>query len=253
MTLYTLDNIVRGALADKQYPMHWYIQFLTYGVDALRELNLDVLQNVKSVRIPINSYRAGFLPNDYVEYVRVGTEFGQYIMPWGEKRDSFNRLNKFDAQGNKINYGDIEAENGILPNNWEGFWYTNYVNDKGEHTGRIFNNRPAYRESFTILRERNEIQLDASYDGTEIVMDYISDGTSLDASNNIHPYAVAAIKAYIFWKQKEHGRQYGIGERRDAEDKYYNQLRILRARMNNISIQDIRRSLSSAYGPTIKN
>lgn len=253
MTLYTLDNIVRGALADKQYPMHWYIQFLTYGVDAVRELHLDVLQSVKSVRIPINSYRAGFLPNDYVEYVRVGTEIGQYIMPWGEKRDSFNRLNKFDAQGNKINYGDIEAENGILPNNWEGFWYTNYVNDKGEHTGRIFNNRPAYRESFTILRERNEIQLDASYDGTEIVMDYISDGTSLDASNNIHPYAVAAIKAYIFWMHKMHGRQFGIGERRDAEDKYYNQLRILRARMNNISIQDIRRSLSSAYGATIKN
>lgn len=253
MTLYTLDNVVRGALAERQYPLHFYLQFLTYGVDALRELNLDVLQNVKSVRLPINNYKAAILPNDYVDHVRVGDEIGQYLSPWGEKKDSFNRLNKFDSQGNKINYGDIESENGILPNNWEGFWYTNLVNDKGEHLGRIFNNRPAFRNSFVILRERNEIQLDSAYTGKEIVMDYVSDGLSLDASNSIHPYAVATIKAYIFWKQKEHGRHYNVSERQIARDEYYNQLRTLRARMNNISIQDIRRSLSESYGPTIKN
>lgn len=253
MTLYTLDKVVRSALADKQYPMHFYLQFLTYGVDALRELNMDVMQDVKSVRLPINSYNAAFLPNDYVDYTRVGNEMGQYISPWGEKKESFNRLNKFDSQGNKVDYGDVEAENGILPNNWEGFWYSSYVNDKGEHLGRIFNNRPGYRESFVILRERGEIQLDTSYTGTEIVMDYISDGTSLTASNSIHPYAISTIKAYIFWKQKSHGRQYGIGERREAADEYYNQLRTLRARMNNIDVNDIRRSLSSSYGPTIKS
>lgn len=253
MTLYTLDNIVRGALAEKGYPMHFYLQYLTYGVDALRELNFDVLQNLKSVRLPVNSYRAAILPNDYVDYVRVGNEIGQYIYPWGEKRESFNRLNKFDSQGNKVSYGDIEAQNGILPNNWEGFWYTNYVNDKGEHLGRIFNNRPAFRESFSIIRERGEIQLDTSYEGKEIVMDYISDGTSVNASTSIHPYAYATIKAYIFWKQKEHNRSYGLGERQVAKDEYYNQLRILRARMNSIDVNDIRRSLQASYGPTIKN
>lgn len=253
MTLYTLDNVVRGALAEKGYSMHWYLQYLTYGVDALRELNFDVLQNIKSVRLPVNSYKAAILPNDYVDYVRVGNELGQYIYPWGEKRDSYNRLPKFDSQGNKVPYGDIEAENGILPNNWEGFWYTNYINDKGEHLGRIFNNRPGFRESFVILRERNEIQLDVSTTNKEIVMDYISDGTSLDASNSIHPYAFAAIKSYIFWKHKEHNRHYNLSERQVAKDEYYNQLRILRARMNTIDVTDIRRSLQASYGPTIKN
>jgi hypothetical protein len=253
MTTTTLDKIVRGALADRLYPMHFYLQFLTYGVSCLRELNFDVLQNVKSVRLPINSYKAATLPVDFVDYIRVGNEMGQYISPWGEKKDSFNRLNKFDSQGNKIPYGDIEAENGILPNNFEGFWYTNYINDKGEHLGRIFNNIPGFRESFVILRERNEIQLDVSYEGQFIVMDYITTGTSINASNAIHPYAIETIKAYIFWKAKEHGRQYNIGERREAKDEYYNQLRILKARMNNIDELDIRRSLQSAYGPVIKN
>ena len=154
MKLYTLDNVVRSALADRGYTMHWYLQFLQYGVDALRMLNFDVLQNVKSVRLPVNSYKAVTLPCDFVDYIRVGNEVGQYIYPHGEKRDSFNRLNKFDSNGNKIAYGDIEAANGILPNDWEGFWYTNYLNDKGEHLGRIFNNFSGTRDSFVILRER---------------------------------------------------------------------------------------------------
>jgi hypothetical protein len=252
MKVYTLDKLVRGVLASRNYPMHWYLQFLHYGVQALREMNFDVLQNVKSVRLPINSYKAATLPIDFVDAIRVGNELGQYVLAWAEK-EGFNRLNNFDAQGNKIPYGDIEAANGILPNNWEGFWYTNYINDKGEHLGRIFNNKPSFRNSFQILRERNEIQLDVSYAGQFITMDYITDGISVDASNNVHPYAAASIEAYIIWKMKEHGRQYNISERQIAKDEFYNQLRILRARINAIDTIDIQRSLSRNYGPTIKN
>lgn len=252
MKTYTLDKLVRQTLASRGYSMHWYLQFLHYGVQAIRELNFDVLQIVKSVRLPVNSYKAVTIPCDYVDFVRIGNEIGQYIMPWGQK-DSFNDLNKFDSNGNKIPYGDIEATNGVLPNNWEGFWYTNYINDKGEHLGRIFNNKPGFRESFKVLRERNEIQLDVSYTGSEIVLDYISDGISTDASNAIHPYASSAIEAYIVWKMKENARQYNLSERQMAREEFYNQLRILKGRMNSIDVNDIQRSLSSNYGPTIKN
>jgi len=253
MKLYTLDNIVRSALADRGYPMHWYLQFLQYGIDAFRMLNFDVLQNVKSVRLPVNSYKAVTLPCDYVDYIRVGNELGQYLNPFGEKRDSFNRLNKFDANGNKIPYGDIEADTGAIPSNWEGFWYSNYTNDKGEHTGRIFNNVASFRDSFVILRERSEMQLDVSYTGAEIVLDYITDGVSSDATTSIHPYAIDTIKAFIFYKMKEHSRAYGVGERQIAKDDFYNQMRLLKGRMNGIDINDIRRSLAKGYGPVIKN
>jgi hypothetical protein len=252
MKTYTRDKLVRQTLASRGYSMHWYLQFLHYGVQAFRELNFDVLQIVKSVRLPVNSYKAVTIPCDYVDFVRVGNEIGQYIMSWGQK-DSFSNLNKFDSSGNKIAYGDIEATNGVLPNNWEGFWYTNYINDKGEHLGRIFNNKPGFRESFKVLRERNEIQLDTSYTGAEIVLDYISDGLSTDASNAIHPYASATIEAYIVWKMKENARQYNISERQLAREEFYNQLRVLKGRMNSMDVNDIQRILASNYGPTIKN
>ena len=84
-------------------------------------------------------------------------------------------------------------------------------------------------------------------------MDYITDGMTLTAANNVHPYAIETIKAYIFWKMKEHGRQYNMGERQMAKEEFYNQLRILKGRMNSIDVLDIRRSLQASYGPVIKN
>lgn len=251
MKWYKLDTIIRQALADRGYPVHFYLQFLNYGVSALRELNFDVVGQIKSVRLPVNSYKAATLPCDYVDYIRVGNELGQYIDPWGEK-SSFNRLNKFDSSGNKVPYDDVESQNYYLPANYDGLFYTAFANQYGELTGRIFNGQPAFRHSFQIVPERGEIQLDVSYKGAEILMDYISDGTSIDASNAVHPYATETIKAYIIWKMKEHGRQYNMGERQMAKEEYYNQLRILRARMNNIDVNDIRRSLAIGYGPTIK-
>lgn len=253
MKTYSLDKVVRNALSEKQYPMHFYLQFLQYGIDCFRELNFDVLQNVKSVRLSINSYKAAKLPCDYVDYIRVGTESGQYIIPWGEKDSSFNRLNKVSSSGVKVAYSDVEASAGLLPNNWEGFWYTNYINDKGEHLGRIFNNYSAHREAFVVLRERDEIQFDTGLVGTSVTMDYISDGMIVDACNMVHPYAMDTIKKYIFWRYKEAGRHYSLQERQLAKQEYYNAERILRARMNSIDTMDIHRVMKRSYGPTIKN
>jgi hypothetical protein len=253
MKTYTIDNLVREALSERGYTMHWYLQFLQYAITGLRELNFDVLQMVKSVKLPVNSYKAVKLPCDFVDVVRLGNESGQYVYPWAEKKSSFNRLNKLDDSGNKVPYGDIQAQNGILPNNWEGFWYSNYINDKGEHLGRIFNNFPSFRESFVVLRERDEIQLDVSIVGTSVVLDYISDGLTTDSTNAVHPYAADTLKKCILWNYKKNGRQYPLSERQLAEQEYYNALRILRARMNNIDTNDIDRVMQRGYGPTIKN
>lgn len=252
MITNSLDGIVRSVLSDKVYPMHWYIQFLGYAVTCLRELEFDTMRNVKSKRITINSYKAGQLPCDFVDYIRVGSELGQYLDPWVEK-DTLNRLNFFDENGQKQAASDVESINGILPDNFEGFWATNYINDKGEHKGRIFSHRPAFRNSFIILRERGQIQLDTGYTGSTITMDYITDGLTIDASNNVHPYAIQTIKDYIDWQMKLHGRQYNNQDRQLAENKFYNSQRILRGRLNPMGEQEIIASMASGYSAAIKN
>lgn len=251
MKVYTLDNVVRNALSERGYPLHFYLQFLQYGIDALRELNFDTLQNVKSVRLNVNSYKAVTLPCDFVDIVRIGNELGQYVNPLGVK-DSYNRLNQFNDAGDKVPYSNVEGDFGI-PYDWQGFWGTTYLNSYGEFEGRAFNNVPTYTNSYQLLRERNEIQLDINYTSATVTLDYITDGVSTDASNAVHPYALDTIKKYIIYRMKESGRQYNLSERAVAKDDYYNALRVLRARLNDVDTMEIRRSLSRAYNAAIKN
>jgi hypothetical protein len=251
MKTYTIDNIVRQTLTDRGYTMHWYLQFLNYAINALRELNFDTLQNVKSVRMPVDSIGALKLPCDYVDFIRIGNELGEFIDPYVQ-REAFNNMYRFDENGNKTKYDNIDAASGYFPANYDGLFYSNYANDKGELTGRIFNGQPSLRHSFKVIKERNEIQLDITFAKSTIALDYITDGTSVDASNAVHPYAINTIKAYIVWQMKEHNRYYNLSERETSKNIYYNELRILRGRLNSMDDVDIRRSLAVAYGPTIK-
>ncbi len=249
----TIDQIVRSALSDCGYPIHWYVDFLGYAIECLRELEFDTMRSVKSKRITINqTTKAGQLPCDYVDHIRVGSELGQYLDPYVEK-DTLNRLKKYDSNGQVTGYSDVESINGILPDNFEGFWATNYINDKGEHKGRIFSHKPAFRNCFLVIRERNQIQLDIGYIGTTITMDYITNGLTIDASNSVHPYAIKTIKEYCFWQYKRHNRKYNNQDRELAKQEFYNHLRILRGRLNPMGDQEIIASIASGYGASIKN
>lgn len=249
MTLYSLDTIVRSALLRKGYPIHFYMQFLKFGADVLRELSFDTLQNIRAVKIALNEYNAIPLPCDYVDWVKVGVANGQSVRPLAN-RNGYNRLNNFDTDGNKALYATpVTIANNPLPI-WE-----ETININGEAVGRQYGfkggNNP---NSFKILRERNggEIQFDVSASG-DIILEYISDGLESDAATEIHPYAQATIEAYIYWQMKEHNRSYNLNERQLAKEQYDKEHRLLRARLNAFSTTDLRRVLQQGYGGALKN
>lgn len=248
MRLYTLDSIIRSALLRKGYSIHWYMQFLKYGADCLRELSFDSLQNIRSVRLELNEYNAIPLPCDYVDWIKVGVENGQVVRPYAQ-RDGYNRMNNYDSNGNKALYGTVDAINDVaLP------YYEELVNLNYESVGRQFGykggNNP---NSFSVLRERNggEIQFDITATGP-IRLDYISDGLDSDAATQIHPYAQATIEAYIFWQMKENSRSYNNADRQAAQLQYDKEHRKLRARLNSFTITDFRRVLQQGYGGAVR-
>lgn len=122
-----------------------------------------------------------------------------------------------------------------------GWWgYTIHYNDKLEFTGRMYGAAIDRTDSFKIIPERNEIQLHQNLCATEIILEYISDGSEIDNATQVNPYAKATIEAYINWKYKENNRSYGEGERQRAQMQFDHQQRILRGRTNHITIADIK-------------
>ena len=95
MKVYTVNEIVRSALLTAGKPIHYYMHYLHYA------------------KITVDTNREITLPDDYVDYVRVGWENGQYVKRLIEKH-SFNRLMHLDSDGNQTAYPDVESDQGLI-------------------------------------------------------------------------------------------------------------------------------------------
>lgn len=253
MRFITLDTIVRSALLDCGYSMHWYLQFLHYGQNVLRELSFDDIHAIRSVLMNVNTYGAVDLPDDYVDKIRIGVRYGQFVRPLLED-GTMNRLKDYDSTGNVIRYSD---DANIYPNGINNinygfstplFWRLNTTNEYGENIGRLFGfGQGTELDTYSIIRERNQIQFNENMGYTQIVLDYISDGMSSDACAAVDVYAIQTIKTYIKWQRKEHSRSYSMGEREMEKQQYYTERKKLRSRKNPLTIEQLKRIMNRNY------
>lgn len=248
MKYTTLDKIIRRNLLAKRMPLHYYMEFLVHASTCLRELTFDTLRVVNTVELTLNNYFAVDLPCDYVDWTKIGLKVGQYVVPITQ-RDSINRLRAQDAQGNYTTYTDTQTIEQEFPF-WPGFWIFQNIDDLGENIGRRFGaDAGATNDAFKVMRERRQIQFTETMTDCTIVLEYISDGQTSDNATQIDPYAQSAIEAFINWKRSQNA---DIDRSPEARS-FYNQRRILRARMSGITIPDIRQILYSNYRASIKN
>jgi hypothetical protein len=126
---------------------------------------------------------------------------------------------------------------------WPWYGFTVQWNDRLEYTGKNYGARVDRTDTFSIIPERNEIQLHNDIKATSIILEYISDGSEIDNATQITPYAKSTLEAYMNWKHKENGRSYGEGERLRAQREFDHQHRILRARINPLTIQDFKAAI----------
>lgn len=253
MTLKTLDSIVRSCILQAGYSLHWYLQFMKYAADGYRELHFDSLKCINAKRLTLNGQKAVDLPNDYVDAVKIGIINGQDIRQLVQ-RTSINRLINRTADFAPTTYGSLVQEGTpdytFIPGL---FWLTNLLNENNEFLGRMFGLRQgALCEGYKILPERNQIQFDEQVQSNEIVLEYISNGQSVDSASRVDPYAQAAIEAYIFWKLKVFGRHYNNQDRELAKREFDMQHARLRARKNPLTVQDVVRILNNETAASIK-
>lgn len=249
MVLTNIDSIVRRWLLEEGYPIHWYAEGLFHASAGLRELSFDSLQIVNSRQLPVNDYFAIDLPEDFVDDVMLGIPVGGEIQAV-PKNYSLNPLRATTSDGDYTQYNTATTINSVatayLP---YALWYYNF-NDYGEPTGRYFGARGgAIQNGYKVIKERRQIQVTESFTATDAILMYISDGQSLDAASQIDTRAFEAIKSYIAWKCSSNKNNNFSPEGQN----WHNQRRLLRARMNDFTVTDIRNIILRAYTATVKN
>lgn len=253
MVYTSLDTITRSVLLQKGLPLHWYVQFLKYATDGVRELSFDSMQAISTVTLSIDQRNfAANLPCDYIDWIKVGVPQGQFVQPLVQ-RQSINRLTNYTTLGQPVTYGDAQTVNLDFPF-WPGYWMFQNVDDLGENVGRLFGYNTAFTNNFfKVIPERGQIQFAETLEQTTCVLEYIGSGMTTSNSTKIDPLAQAAVEAYMDWKYKLHSRRFNGNDIEEAFRLYTIELRRYRARKDELTPWDIRQAVYRSYMGAPKN
>ena len=260
MILSTLDTIVRRGLLEQNLPIHYYFEYLVHSSTCLRELSFDTLKIVNTVQLPVNDYGAVDLPADFVDDVSVGFYGGGTLLKLPHQ-DSISPLRLHNPTTGQFTHPHIPST-GIIPNNTNNvnsgsdlflgglglFWFWN-VSDFGEPTGRFFGATGGTSIGYKVIKERRQIQMSNGYERQSIVLQYISDGQSIDSASQIDVQAVQTIRAWQEWKFSKNSNNdfspEGIS--------FWNRKKSLRARLSGMSLVDVKNALRNGYTAAVKN
>ncbi len=250
MIYTTVDIICRRALLENGYPIHFYAEYLFLASSCLRELNIDTLKVVNTRDLPINADGSVDLPSDFQDDVMVSFNTGATLKPIPH-RDTINPLRVHNTTTGVFEQQPTTTaltQGGLYFPYVGRTWYWN-ISDYGEPTGRLFGSDGENPNGYMVIKERRQIQLYGEYCGGNIVLQYISDGQSSDAASMVDNMAFSTVQNWINWKSSPNKNNEFSPEGR----LFYNTKRKLKARLNDLTHEDIRNILHSAYTAAIKN
>jgi len=251
MLFNTIDQIVKRGLLEDGLPIHYYFDLLLHSSTALRELSFDTLKIVNTLQLPVSPTGAVNLPDDFVDDVALCVNGGQVLSPL-PKQKFINPMRYSDDTGTYEPPQNAPVNGSSTDNVFWGqagwFWFWN-VNDFGEPTGRFFGAKGGTQMGYKVVPERRQIQMTGYFDRGGVILQYISNGQSIDAASQIDTRAIETIRAFQEWKISPNKNNEQSPEGRA----FYSQKSKLRSRLNTLSITDIKNVIRNSFTAAMKN
>lgn len=228
-TYSTIEGIVDSVCLDLGEGAHRKEQYLGWAIKEANRWKFDMANEVKTVELTLTPWKSVELPQDCINWVKLGVQDGNVIKVFVHRKDIaiYHQLNE---NGIPINNEDpvsvldltIDPNNIVYP-------FFNY-NPTGENPGKLFgygvkDNGFGY---FTENRneDSNEIQFRTKVSSnSKIYLEYIADSWSPNAQTLIHPFACELIELGIHYRRlkfdKARGnRNIGADDVRTAKNDY---------------------------------
>jgi len=251
MQLANLDMIIRRWLLDRGYPIHYYMEAMFHSTTCIRELAKDTLSIVNTVNLPVNEYGAIDVPDDYKDDVALCFDAGLYLQKIPHK-DNINPMRLISGTTGEFveqpqgNTWDVNNNLFFGASAWVWFWN---VDSYGEFTGRYFGANGGSDTGYKFIKQRRQIQLSGGFNSGNVILQYISNGLSIDNATQIEWDAFRAITCYIDWQRSANATNIYSPEGRT----YYNERRTLRANLSDLTVEDVKDVLRSNYTAAIKS
>jgi hypothetical protein len=251
----SLKDIVKRTLAEAgETSMTKYALFKSYGIDFLRDYYTMIggTQNVITRELPVDNLKRVELPDDYINYVKIGIRKGDHVMTFLRDEELSLYTDISDCGVNQPNRNSNPLPEEFYGNGYFGPWlFTNYVNSYGEHTGGLYGyGNGKIKNGFTI--DNGSIQLTSNIDAEVIYLEYVSSTMIYGEETYLPISAEEACKSYIRWKFELNQRQPKIGIVQLRQREYSNNVRIANRAVKPLTVEDITYAKRYALSMNVK-
>lgn len=189
-----LSAIVDAFLQENDLPGGWYAKSLSWAYRALREIKLDTWGDVKTKLLPVTDMKTVILPDNFVDWVKVGVKRGQYIITLG-LNDALSTITRTSDSDSVRGLLSQHMPNGIDFSSYGGYCFYNY--DGGTCYG-IGGGLPS--KGYFKVHDNGTckvLYLDYDYAYTEVLLEYITDGFDECSDPYVSPYLYEYIVAWM--------------------------------------------------------
>lgn len=251
MQLLSVDIICRRWLLDRGLPIHFYAEALFHASTAVRELSKDTLKIVNTANLVVDDTGNAYLPDDFSDDVACCLAAGETLQHIPHKTN-LNPLRIHDTTTGEFttqpNSQNTNIDNALLFGSNGAFWFWN-VSNWGEFTGRYFGANGGTSRGYQVFKQQRRIQFTGDFQGGNVIFQYISNGQSVDNASQLDWEAFRAISTFIDWQKSPSATSKDSAEART----YYNEKRLLRANLSDLSVADIKNVVRANYTASIKS
>jgi len=218
-----------------------------FALRGLRELGFDMLKVIRSLKLSVSSNNTVTLPDDYVDWSKVGVVGGDglvYVL--GENKNinysqkySTSSNTTYDADGDGLldreddKSGTTGAVSSSSGDGFGSYIFRNYV--YGNNHGQLYGHGGGrYQGEFRVNLDQNRLELKSNSDVSQVVVEYVAD-EARSSNPQVHVYAEEALIAYMYYKLIERKASVPAGEKQRARAEYYNERRKANSRLSHFT------------------
>lgn len=242
-----LDEIVREymieSLGSSQIDNR-YARLLQIAITGLKDLYYDRPGLTKFTTITIEDNDTALLPNDYIDYVRIGVCFNGTVFALGENANMCPP--EFDDCGNTEICQPHERTGSVADGYFYSWPYTENMQLAGKQWGvGGGNNGIGY---YKVWPEHGFISLqarDTQFDS--IILEYVADPEEIDGEFMVHEYDVEPIKAWMYWKYYQRNLNVALSQKEEARYAYGREKKKAMQRHGRFSANEFMQAIRAGY------
>lgn len=231
----SLDTVINLYLDRSEQSIHKYYKCWQLAFSGMEELGLDFFYQIKSVKLPVNANLTVSLPDDYLNYSKVGVLNSQgEIIPMGYN----NNLTTFaDLQPNRLAQTQDNTILDIIQFNTP-IWY-NYWNNGAFSTLYGLPSGSPFVGSFKVDNHNGVLLLSENFGYEYVMLEYVA-----SPKQGEEYYIPIQFKTALMWyiayndiAMLPNTRKGTLGDKEQRKRAYHNERRTANARYRPVDLQ----------------